>query len=219
MASTSYLDVEQLKAALRIANNSFDDSLQLAIDSASRQIDEHCNEQFWLTDAPVARLFRPEHGRVVWTGSFATTAGVQVELDLDDDGAFETTLSAADWQAEPISPDSGWPYNRIEALGSVCFPHYRRGSYLGERYATSRRARVRVTARWGWPSVPAQVVQACQILAIDHYKSKDVVNGSAGNSSLSTGTAGSFKNSTVRHSGLNPMAAKLICGFRDLVVA
>lgn len=235
MATTSYLTVDQLKATLRIdpTNTRFDDLLQLAIDSASRQIDQHCDDQFWLADAPSPKLFQASHPRRLFTPSFANTAGLVVELDLDDDGTFETTWTEGrDFQVTPVAPTAGWPYRGLEMLGSAFLPtgDWRQGivafgdgfygpTFGGEWWPRSQRARVRVTAQWGWPAVPPQVKQACSILATDHYKSKDVTEGASGVQGLSTGRFGSASHASVRVPGFNPMARELLCGLRELVIA
>lgn len=238
---TDYLTVDQLKTALQITNDSKDDLLQLAISSASRQIDTHCRDQFWSADTPSARVLAPDYPGDIFTGAYATTVGMTVETDDDNDGVFETLWSASDWQAEPLVPQAGYPFNRVVAVGARCFPGARKRAYLsypyngwgygyaggylyggvgwGETgYPRSQRARVRITARWGWPSVPSQVVQACQVIAIDNYKSKDFTNGSAGTTGLATGAYGSSRSSLVQHS-LSPMACSLLRGLRDVVVA
>jgi len=233
MAATSYLDIDQLKDVLNIRTGTLDDALQLAIDSASRQIDEYCNDQFWLEAAPVARLFRPDYARSLFVGSFLDTASTTIQLDADDDGVFETTLAANDWQAEPIDRRPGWPYNQIETLGAIFFPGSMRDPFFGygygftntiwgygpNGYPRSQRARVKVIARWGWPTVPVQVQQACQILAIDHYKSKDITNGAAGSAGLSVTAFGGHSEAKVTLAGFNPMARSLLCGLRDVVIA
>jgi hypothetical protein len=235
---TDYITVDQLKTALQIKNDANDDLLQVAITAASRRIDEHCRDQFWSADTPSARVLSPDYPGDVWTGAYATTVGMTVETDEDNDGVFETLWDVLDWQAEPLVPQAGYPFNRVVAVGNRFFPGSRKTGYLsfpyngyGYGYAgypgfgagqtlfgQSPRARVRITAKWGWPAVPAQVAQACQILAIDYYKSKDFTNGSAGTTGLSTGVFGGQKGIQL-HSGINPLACSLLRGLRDVVVA
>lgn len=229
----NYLSVDELKATLRITVDTFDGSLLLAINAASQQIDQYCDDQFWVAAAPTAKVFKADRAQELWPGSFSTTAGLILEFDDDDDGVFETTVPSSAWQALPTNLNQGRPYNRIELLGTIRFPGAVRGfgaySYLswgmdwyGGAVTTdwpvrSRRARIRVTALWGWPAIPWQVKQACQILAISHYKSKDITNGQAGVSSLAT--RGNFSHNTVTNSFFDPAAERLLCGLRDVVVA
>ncbi|MCW2767536.1 MAG: phage gp6-like head-tail connector protein [Nocardioides sp.] len=234
MTVMDYITVDQLKTALQIKNDSNDDLLATAITAASRRIDEHCRDQFWSADTPSARVLAPDYPGDIWTGAYASTVGMTVETDEDNDGVFETLWGALDWQAEPLVPQAGAPFNRVVAVGNRFFPGSRKHPYLAfpyngygygyaggpgqTLYGQSRRARVRITARWGWPAVPAQVMQACQILAIDYYKSKDFTNGSAGTTGLSTGVFGGQKGIQL-HSGINPLACSLLRGLRDVVVA
>jgi hypothetical protein len=240
---TDYITVDQLKSALQIKNDSNDDLLAVAISAASRRIEEHCRDQFWTDPGVVtARVLAPDQPGTAFTGSFATAAGLLVKTDDDNDGVFETTWGVTDWQAEPLSPLYGFPSSRIVAVGARFFPGARNQPFISYPYngygygyaggygwagagyygqtlfGPSQRARVQVTAQWGWPAVPAQVKQACQILAIDYYKSKDFTNGSAGTTGLSTGVFGGQKGIQL-HSGINPLACSLLRGLRDVVVA
>lgn len=227
MASSDYITLEYLKASLRIkeTNTAFEYQLGIAITSASRQIDTHCKDRFWLDDAPSPRLFRARDPYQLFLPAFATTDGLVVELDRDGDGAFETTWThGTDFEVSPLSPEPGFPYRGIEAIGAafptlyaygIDYPYGSAYPYAGQR--SSGRARVRVTAQWGWPEVPSQVEQACQILATDHYKSKDVTDGASGPQGLATGRFGSHP--SLKSPGFNAQAAKLLCGLREQVIA
>jgi len=229
MPDMDYLTVDQLKAVLGISKPQFDDALQLAISAASRQIDEHCNDQFWKDDAPTARIFQVSNARRLMLPSFATTSGLVVAVDMDDNGSFETTWTAGvNYQATPPSPRPGWPFTELVTLGSSYFPgardgyfgrpdlgftspgYYRDYGYGNDWYPNSQRARVQVTATWGWPSVPAPVVQACQVQAIDYFKSKELTGSSYGG--MATGIRGYL-------SGCNEMACALLMSYRSHVVA
>ena len=131
---SSYLIVDELKAVLRIVNDQFDPALQLAIDAASSQIDEECDDQFWMTDPAEARVFQAEDPRTLWTGSFASTDDMVIELDTDDDGVFETTLDSSQWQAVATSRKTNRPYTRIQALGSIYFPGSWKSPFYGFGY-------------------------------------------------------------------------------------
>jgi hypothetical protein len=235
VAVTDYFTVDQLKATLRITQDTFDDQLQVAISAASRQIDEYCNDRFYLDATPTPRVFKAISARRLSTPSFASTTGLVVEVDMDDDGVFETTLTeGVDFQAGPPNKEANWPFTGIETLGTRFFPGelnpyfgwgygyspgYYGVAYGGEWWPLSQRARVRVTAPWGWPSIPSQVIQACQILSVDFWKSKDLTNGSAGTTVLSTATFGGARGTQIQLPGFNPLAKVLLCGLREPVVA
>jgi hypothetical protein len=238
-----YISRATLKALLRDdrpSPNPFDDAYDTAIQAASRSIDEHCDDQFWMEPTAIERTFRPDDVRVLWPGSFASTTGMVVKFDLDDDGVFETTLLSSDWQAGQTNRRADRPFDRIELLTpGGRFP----GAWRGDPYSTvyggnqgyglfstygyaqdvrfrSLRARVSVTAHWGWPSVPWQVKQAAQILAIQNFKSKDMTGTTAGTPMTSGGSFGAQAAYQVRSgAGMNASAAALLCGLRDVVIA
>src|SRR5690606_1256557 len=112
-------------------------------------IDDYCGRHFWKEETPSERLFRPDEVDLLWTGDFATTDDLVVKTDEDGDGVFETTWSATDWQAEPFERMNGRPYERIAAVGGRDFPVDCTTTSRGRR--RSGRARVRVSAQWGWP--------------------------------------------------------------------
>jgi len=184
-----YMTLPEFKAVLGDQHNTDDDRLfERAIETASRQIDEVRDDQFWQTEEPIARRYRPVNPGVLWTGDFATTEGLVVKLDTARDGTFATTWDATDWEAQRWSHREDRPYTRLVAVGGGCFPVDRL------RYS------VEVTAVWGWPAIPAEVKAACQILALDHYRSRNLTGGIA-----SFGDAG-----PVRVAGFNPIARELL---------
>jgi hypothetical protein len=226
--SSDYITVDQLKLALNISKDTFDDLLQLAVSSSSRQIDNWYGDQFWTSDVLEQRVLRPDTYIDVRPGVFWTTEGLVVETDMDGDGTFEVAWADGDWQAEPTVPMFGYPHDRIISVGQLWFPAPIRHNQRLSAYdwgidrppeirdpfwGATRRARVRITAKWGWSAVPLEVAQACQILASDHYKSKDLTNGSAGISGYSGG-----KNMLVQPP-FNPLALKLLCHLRDPILA
>jgi hypothetical protein len=187
-----YLTLEQIKAAIGETTTDHDADYERAIEAASRQIDEFRGDQFWLqAPTPTPRIYRPDHPDLLWTGDFADTTGLTVATDEDRDGVFETVWDADDWQPEPLWRLNGRPFDRIVACGSKQFP------------LTYARASVRVVAHWGWAAVPEAVKQACQILAIDHFKSKDLTGGVAGFSDLGA----------IRVPGFAPQAKALLAPY------
>lgn len=223
-----YLELSVLKAVLRDVRtdpNPFDDAYRMAIRAASAQIDEHCNQRFWRTDPATAVTFRAEDVHTLWTGPFADTTDMVVALDQDDDGVFETVLGAGDWQAGPGNRLPGRPFDHITLLGGLRFPGAWRGDPWRYQYNLrlaswrGQRDRVQVTAHWGWPEIPWQVTQACQILAIDHFKSKDMTGASAGTPMTAAGSFGAQASHRVSSSAFNSRAAALLCGLRDYVIA
>lgn len=168
-----YITLEDLKKAVGDSSSSDDSLYEVAIEAASRMIDGWCDpagsRHFWSEDTPQPRLFRPYNRYLVRTGFFSTITGLTIETDDNNDGTFETVWSVTDWVAEPGLRPNGEPFDHITAAGAARgFP------------VNGRRSCVRITALWGWPAIPAPVKQACQMVAVALYKSKDYVGGEIG---------------------------------------
>lgn len=163
MAVTCYLAVDELREELNSDSVFASSAYERAIKAASRWIDRRCQRHFWLADAPTSRLIRPTSRVVIRPGDFPDPSDTTVEVDLAGDGSF-TVLNPTAWQAEPFTPEYGWPYERITPTGLVSWP------------MDVHRATVRVTTRWGWPEVPSEVEQACSILSVGYLLGKEIVS-------------------------------------------
>lgn len=126
-------------------------SLQAALLAAEQAINDHCGRNFNTTaTSATARSYLP-CGDVVVTHDIGDTTGLIISN-------FGSTVASGTYQLEP-NPVS-WagvtqPYYRIRLLN---------GAYWTQ---SGGQATVTVTAKWGWPAVPAQVVEATAILAKD----------------------------------------------------
>lgn len=161
-----------LKAALNITTSGQDRALELALDSASRAIEQYCGRRFDADSAATARVFDPMSGWYCQVDDISSTTGLVIATDENDDGTYETVWSSNDWTLEPLNgkvDGQGWPYTRIRAVGDYLFP------------TTNTRPSVQVTARWGWPGgVPTAIEQACLVQASMVFKSLDAPFGVAG---------------------------------------
>lgn len=173
-----------------------DDELTDALASASQEIDDHCGRRFSADDVATAR--RIARDRILrgtaWIDDFHTTTGLIVATDDGDDGTYSTTWAASDYELEPldgiVDGVPGWPYYRIVPVASRCWPR------------CTRRAPLRVTAKWGWAAVPAPVHQACLIMAAETHKLRTAPFGVAG--------FGQYGHIRVRN---NPMAEKKLAPY------
>lgn len=169
----TYLSPDAFKTYMGITVSDNDPNIADAIASAERDVNSFCGRRFDADAAATARTFAPTNTALAIVNDFWDTATLVVKTDEDSDGVFETTwTTSTDFELEPsngIGPngESGWPYWRIAAVGSKCF-----------RLATRRT--LQVTAKWGWAAVPADVEQACRVLAAGTYKRKDAPFGVAG---------------------------------------
>lgn len=166
-----YCTLAELKAALSITDNIDDGLLQTAIVSASAFVDGYCYRSLDpATDAVTTRDFIP-------TATFGPlfiddcVEIVEVRLDDDLDGTFADTLTAADFQAEPVNATTGGlplPFTRLRPFEDGYWPTFR------------GKATVRVSARYGWPEIPDAVREATILQASRLFTRRDSPLGVAG---------------------------------------
>jgi hypothetical protein len=167
--TNGYLTLTELKTQLSIADTVDDTSLEQAIEAASREIDRYCGRRFYYDADVSARSYTASNPFRLYVDDFGTTTGLVLKTDDNDDGTFETTWSASDYQVEPLNgrvESQAWAYFKLTILNGAL--------------PLGRRARVQVTARWGWATTPTDVKEACYLLASDLFKAKDAPFGVAG---------------------------------------
>lgn len=170
-----YLTRDELKSYMGLEGTAEDSLVDDAISSASREIERHCHRQFNDAGAESARLYVAESCDGIAVDDFWTESGFLLEVDVNGDGAW-ATVAATDYQLSPLNRISNgmpWVFWKIEMVGSVQLP-------------VRRKASVRVTARWGWETVPPDVKQACKIHASDTFQLKDSRMGVAGSDQFGT---------------------------------
>lgn len=176
MAITNgYVTLNEVKAYLRITDSVDDTMLEQIVESASRSIDRIANRRFYLDANASARTYRLIGNLRVQVDDFGTTSGLVVKTDPNDSGVYETTFTLnSDYIVEPTNAlAKGRPFTTITIVGGTAFS-------LPVNY----RPQVEVTARWGWPTVPDDIVEATLILSADLYKRRDSVGGVLGLSEL-----------------------------------
>lgn len=171
MAVTNgYCTLTQLKAAIRVSDSVDDSLLEMAIESASRLIDDDCDRVFYASGTAVTRYFVPTDALVVDLDDAISITAVASDDGLD--GSYATSWAATDYQAEPVNRINGggaWPVTRLRAIGDRTWTRYG-----GE-------ATVKVTGQWGFgTAVPTIVTQACVLQAARIYKRLDAPFGVAG---------------------------------------
>jgi hypothetical protein len=147
-----------------------DDLLQLALDTAHEDVNEHCGRRFYLDPAVSARTFRLQE-RVVYCRD-----GQQLVVDDigDPAGLIVEVGSGTSWTVQ-TSLVEATPENAI-AQGKAITGLLMAASY----WPIDPFTRVRVTAKWGWPVVPNKVRQATLIQAVRLFKRKDSPEGILG---------------------------------------
>lgn len=188
-----YVTLADLKPLLNLADDdtTSDAALTTAIAAASRGIERTTGRRFWLDAVADQRIYNPR-GRVLvddggarlLVNDIGSAAGLVVEIGSTGGGwsaigDYETGPDNALADAVPITelirPASIWGWG-------------------------DTRTRIRVTARFGWPAVPEEVVQATQIQALRLYRRKDSPDG----------VTGSAEWGVVRLSRIDPDVAALI---------
>lgn len=161
-----YKEFEELDAG----DTTKDARLTLALNAASRAVDEFCHRTFNKTDAASARVYLPAARDIVIVDDFYDTSGVEVRIGTIA-GSFGTAWSPAAYYFDPSSGAKdgveGWPVERIMIRKS--FAH---DICLSDQ--------IQVTAKWGWAEVPAEVKLATMLLASRYFKFADAPLGVSG---------------------------------------
>jgi hypothetical protein len=170
--TNSYATLAQVKAALRITDNVDDSLLEMAIESASRAIDQYTNRNFYNAGTAV-RYYAPSDALNVDIDDMISLSTLQTMSD--DDQVYDTTWASDDYQLEPLNgivDGIPQPYNHIRAIGDYTF------------LTLANEATIKVTGVWGWATTPIQVTQACVIQASRIYKRLDsplgIISGELG---------------------------------------
>lgn len=171
---TSYLFKQQEAKAGQL----YSAELANALASASQDIEEFCGRQFNKQDTPTTRTYEPFSLKKSYVDDFYTTTGLVIETDPGGTGDFTQLWdSSLDVELFPangvVAGVPGWPFNELRACRGLWFPKYAPNPYR-------RKQVLRVTASWGWATVPAPVRQACLIIAAETWKVRDAPLGVAG---------------------------------------
>ena len=164
--SNGYCSLADLKAALRVQDSIDDSLLELAIESASREIDGYCERVFYSTSA--TRVYAPTNIYTVTTDDIISVT----TLKSSSDGVtYDITWATSDYQLEPLNNVAGGlvgsPFTRIRATGSYLMPTFSVGTFY------ENEALLQVVGVFGWSAIPAAIRQATVILAMRLFKRLD----------------------------------------------
>ena len=174
MAITNgYCTLSDLKAALRVQDSIDDSLLELAIESASREIDGYCERVFYSTSA--TRVYAPNNIYTVTTDDIISVT----TLKSSSDGVtYDITWATSDYQLEPLNGVAGGlvtPYTRIRATGNYLMPSFSAGTFY------ELEALIQVVGVFGFAAIPAAIRQATVILAMRLFKRLDAPLGMISN--------------------------------------
>lgn len=157
------LDEFKVYATMRggtVATDTTDDGkIEVLIETASRFIDHECNRRFYTTTADETRYYTAEDGDLVFVDDLSA-APTGIWGDLDFSRTYGTSYASTDYDLEPTNAlQKGWPYTFIEQapMSAQTFPTTRQG--------------VKITGKFGFPSVPTDIKSVCMELTWNIYQS------------------------------------------------
>lgn len=154
--TNGYCTLAEFKGWVGINDTHDDAQLELAIEAASRMVDDYCLRRFY--SATETRYYTADS--FDWVDVDDVVSITTLKTDPGGDGTFETTWSAGDFRLDPLNVSTEtWPYTRIQRTvsGTLTFPTNVRG--------------VQVVGVFGWPTqAPATVKQATILQAHRLYR-------------------------------------------------
>ena len=141
-----------------------------AAEAASAAVEAYCGRSFVVPTSATARVFRPTSGLLCWVDDIASTTDLVVRTDEDDDGTYEVTWAAAEYELRPLNGRHAFgagPWTHLAATETRYFP-------------LNVRASVQIIARWGWAAIPPAVHRAALQVGAELFKRKDAPFGVAG---------------------------------------
>lgn len=173
-----YCSVQEYRDRVDSSTDDDDAAIEAQLLASSRLIDRWCGRFFNKDNSVRSRIYDGGPGlttfAMLWrdvsatpTGGktrlyipddISTTTGLIVQVDLDGDYAFEQTLTIdTHFWIGPYNAAEGpepWPYQFLDVVPNnnvmIAWPSHRRS--------------VKVTAKFGWPSVPEAVRETCALL-------------------------------------------------------
>jgi len=147
---STYANLSQVKAALRITDAIDDALLTTALEAASRWVDGWCDRDFAPAAAGTA-VYAPT-GRMddLLVDDLTSVTSISIDEDLDE--SYGTTLRELDYVLLPLNASSGgltFPYSRIRPIEEGYWPT-----------TAPSRPTVRIVGEFGWPAVPGAVREA-----------------------------------------------------------
>lgn len=156
MATGDYAVLETLKATLSLTGQTFADAdIAAAITSASRAIDNLCNQRFYADATDQIYYYTPARPDLLVLPDVFDSI-TSVDVDFSGDGTFEQSwVENTNYVAYPLNRAT--PYRpiswlKVHPLGGFLFP-------MG--YPRT----VKVTGKAGWGATPDAVESACSLLA------------------------------------------------------
>lgn len=204
MAITNgYATLAQVKSSLRITDTIDDSLIELAIESASRDIDAYCGRVFY-SMGTASRYFAAADPYFCPIDDAQSIS--EVATSSTSNGVYATVWANptagnnnGDYQVDPVNsstPVDGivFPTTGLRAMWNYLFP------------VDAAKALVKVTGVWGWAEVPTAIKQACVIQAARIFKRNDSPLGVAGFGDMGA----------IRVSRVDPDVARMLEPYRKM---
>lgn len=168
----NYTTTSDLADFVRIGDNLDDVPLSLAVAAASRAVDRACGRQFGLLAAAAPRYYtaRWDARRCRWVvaiDDLMSTTNLVVAFDSDADETYSSTVT--DYVLGPRNAAAdGVPWRELTVRAA--------DTTVLDNCADA----VRITALWGWTTVPDPIVQATLLQASRLLSRRDSPHGIAG---------------------------------------
>lgn len=156
-----YVTQAEIKATLSIAATETyaDDDIARAVNAASRLIDEFCGQRFWRDAADATRVITATSTTRIDLRALPLASITSLKSDQNGDGAYEYTWAATDYYLRPLNAAAdGLPYTYILRNPSSV-----------NTFPTGEGA-FQIVGQFGWPAVPAVVVEACRMQTVRFIK-------------------------------------------------
>ena len=166
-----YATLDQLRSEITsLTDVDSDDQLERALNAASRQIDAHCGRRFWQDATVKVRTFHADDALTCEVDDISTTTGLIVKADTGGDGTYASTLTiTTHFVLEPLNAAAETPVRPYTSIPIV--------DGTGGYFPLAKRPGVQVTAKFGWPAVPDDVLEACCRQAYALFKGGDAALG------------------------------------------
>lgn len=168
----SYATLAEFKASVGITDSTDDTALQSVLDATDQLINNYCDTKVGFGQtASQTRYYTANSLTYVLTDPIVSVSSLQT--DDDGDGTYETTWASTDYVLAPRNAALDTrPYTEVDT--AVNEPKLFPTGYLATR----------ITAVFGWPSVPSAVKQAALIQAGAVWSSRTAPFGVIGSQDL-----------------------------------
>lgn len=171
--TTSYASLAELKQHCTIPDALDDPRITDVGLSASKLLNDWCRRPFDKDTSVSDRFYLAPRPwdltlvRSIFVHDFWDAVSLVVKTDDNDDGVYETTWAASDFQLEPSGGFHagilGWPYSELVTTFNKAWPVD--FPFIGQPNSRRYLRAVAVTAKWGWANVPDAIHRATLTLA------------------------------------------------------